>query len=329
MTVFRAGTEWDTFIGALPGATVETNSSFYDSNFSRVALEFASSTTDPFYVLAENLGDIPEVWVHFRNGASALENYASTILVIYNSAGQGVLRLRSNTVSTGWQLEYWSGSAWTLIGSAFTGSKISAPIDIRCKVDNTVGAFEFWVSGTMVASLTGDTDFFSGSACDDVRIGGYRQFTPSTASEFIVADQSTVGMRVATLVPNANGANTAWTGAFGDVDESNINDGDFISSATATQIETFGLTNLSVAAAALTPVAVVASFRGRNAASGPQNIDPTVRTGGTDYFGASVAGLTTTFQSGYQNVWMTNPGTGLDWTPSEIDALEAGVRSAT
>lgn len=329
MTILKAGNEWDTFIGPLPGVTVETGSGEFDSNFSRVACELGSNTANPPYQLVDGLGNLPEIWVHMRCGTGNHQSFAAKIMQIYNSANVGILRLTATDPSAGWRFEYWNGSVWTMIGAAYTGAFQSVPHDFRCKIDNTVGAFEWWINGVLERSFTGDTDLIASAGCDDVRIGGFTEFVPSNWTEFIVADVSTLGMRVATLVANGNGANTAWTGGYTDIDENNINDADFISSATATQVETFTLSDLSTAAAALTPVAVVNSFRARNGASGPQNIDPALRTGGTNYFGSSVPGLSTSFSSGYFNVWQINPNTGLDWTVSDINGLELGARSAT
>lgn len=326
--IFWAGTEAEsldvtTISGTIFTSTSNTN---YDSDFSRAAVNI-SATSRANKVGA---GDVPEGWFHTRWGAAATGGIANgrSIIEFRNSSGQGVLRLWS--VTGGYQFQYWNGSTWVTIGSTMAITTVNGRTwDLQCLVDNTVGRFAVYVDGVMQYELTGDTDLFSGSAVDYIMLTSWGATNERFQSEMIFADGSTLGMRLATLVPNGNGANTAWTGTYADVDEADPNDADFISSATATQIETFTLSDLSANAAALTPVAVINSARARNGSTGPQNIDLVVRTASTDYFSASVAGLNTSFASGYQNVWMTNPNTASPWSVSDINGLEIGDRSAT
>lgn len=326
MTVYWAGTENEAFDA---GVLDYTTGGGFDSNFSRAALELGSTVVRCNKV---NLPNLMTSWFHYRwGGASTGAETNTRTLVLFSQAdGVGILRLQQTGTAPNKFFQYWDGAAWQNIGAALTiTTGDGRQIDIKCVIDGAVGDFSLWVDGVLERSLTGDTDFFSSTGAAYVSIQGWGNSNQREVSECIIADQNTLSMRLCTLVPNGNGANTAWTGAFGDVDEAEINDADFISSGTAAQVETFTLTNLSAAALALTPVAVIGSFRARNAVTGPQNIDPAVRTGGANFFGSSVAGLNTSFTNGYQNVWGVNPDTGVAWTTTEIDALEAGVRSAT
>jgi len=60
-------------------------------------------------------------------------------------------------------------------------------------------------------------------------------------------------------------------------------------------------------------------------AAGPENIYLTVVIAGTEYLGAEQA-LTGSYAQ-YTEDWTQNPATGENWTWSDIDAFEAGVRS--
>ncbi len=332
MAILWGGTEQEAF-DALPGNLgVQTGSTDYDNQFSRLGLDIIGEQRCNKVAF----GDLASIWWHSRNGQSNTGGTATRAFVtVYNSSGVGVLRCTMNGSSGGnglARLQYWNGSAWTNIG----GSTFNVPIgingttlDMECTVDGTSGRFAFYVNGVQMVELTGDTDFFSGSAADYVTMQSWGSTNPRYWSESIIADVSTLGMRLATIVPNANGTHTTWTGTFADVDETTVTDSDFIAGAANTDRESFGMTNLSSAAAALTPVAVINSARARIGATGPQNLQLSVRTGGTDYDSPSVPGLTTSFTSGYQYVWDDNPNTMAAWTASEIDGLEIGDEALT
>jgi hypothetical protein len=325
--VYWAGTEAEAFDTTTGLVATNTTSSNYDTDYSRSAI-------DAFGGVRCNkvgCGSVAEAWFHTRWGAANTGGVANnrSIIEFRNSSGQGVLRLLSLSTPT-FSLQYWNGSSWVTIGSTMTVTLGATRVwDIQCRIDNTTGSFAAYVDGVLQVSLTGDTDVFTGSAIEYVFIQSWGATNERLQSECILADSSTLGLRLATLVPNGNGANTAWTGTFADVDESNVNDADFLSSATANQVETMTLTDLTTNAALLTPVAVINSARARNGASGPQNIQLAFRTASTDYFSSNLSGLNTTFTSGYQQIRHTNPNTSAPWTVSEINGLEIGDKSIT
>lgn len=331
MTILWAGTEPEAF-ETLCG--VSTSTAEYDSNFSRCALNLGQNAAGTTVLCGVVLGGLTEAWFHTRMGSNVLNaDLANQAFIEFRtSSAQGILRVICTGVINTFKLQYWSGAAWVDIGTSFTATVSTSPTwDVQCKIDNVNGRFVCYVDGTIVASLIGDTDFFS-PTIDKVRLGTWSEFNAKYVSECIISNTSTVGMRLATNYVTGAGTTTGWTsGTFADVDETTVNDADFISSGTANQVDTFALQDLSATAAALIPVAVVGSARARNAPAGPQNLQLAVRTGGTDYFSPTVTSpaINTSFQNGFQNIWNVNPNTGVAWTASEINALEAGAKSIT
>lgn len=311
---------------------VTTGSGDYDNQFSRIAVD----------VIGEQrcnkvaFGDLPSIWWHGQHGGSNTGGTATRAFVtVYNSSNVGVLRCTVNGSSGGnalGRLQYWNGSAWTNIGASTFNIPIgvnNTRMDMECTVDGSAGRFAFYVDGVQMVELTGDTDFFSGAAADYVTMQSWGSTNPRYWSETLIMDGSTLGCRVATLVPTGAGNYTAWTGTFADVDETSVTDSDFIAGAANGDRENFTLSNLSASAAALVPLAVINSARARIGATGPQNLQLTIRTGGNDFDSSNIPGLTTSFTSGYQNVWNDNPNTAAAWTTSEIDALEIGDEAVT
>lgn len=328
MAILWAGSEPEDFAG---GGTISvyTTSSDRDPDYARAGVAISGS---PTRCNKAAFGNIPEAWFHYRWGANATggEGSARSLVTFYNSSGQGVLRLQQLAqAAPNKNLEYWNGSSWVAInGSPLTITTSNSPtIDIQCKIDNSNGRFALYIEGELVVELTGDTDLFSGSAVDYVRIENWGSTNSRRCSECIISTTSTLSMRLATLAATGNGANTAWTGDYTAIDETTLSDSDLISSGTNDQIETFTFGNLSAPASALGVLAVVNSMRARNAASGPQNVQSAIRISSTNYFSSDIPGLTTTFQNGFQVVHELNPATAAAWTPAEVDALEMGVRS--
>lgn len=326
------GTESDAFDASTGVLGVFTGTNDHDTNFSRMAL----TITGEQRCNKVAFGDLPSIWWHTRWGSNNTGGVATRAFVtVYNSSDVGVLRCTTNSQSGGFalcRLQYWDGSAWQNIGGSTFNAAVGVngtTFDMECTVDGSAGRFAMYVDGVLQVELTGDTDFYSGSAADYVTMESWGSTNPRYFSESFVCDGSTLGMRLATLVPNGDGAYTAWTGTFADVDETTVNDADFVSGAANGDRENFTLTNLSTAAAALAPVAVINSARARIGATGPQNLQLTIRTGGNDYDSGNIAGLTTSFANGYQNIWNTNPDTAAAWTTSEIDALEIGDEAIT
>jgi len=331
MTILWAGTERDAFIVPAGAAAPPTSTAggTFDANFSRAGLNQNTSNSVRFRACTL-FGDILEAWVHFRTYFQDT-NWASgaTPWQVNNAAGTGLIRFQTTSLSQ-WQFQYWNGSAWTQIGSTRTRPAGTHTFDVHILVADSGGEFLVNMDGSPYAnwSLTGDTLRYTGAAIDQVVWGNYATtgVTDFVVTECAVADVSTLGIRVATLPPTGNGTYTAWTGTYADVDESGIDDANFISTTTADQLESFTLQDLSVTAAGYDPVAVCISSRGRIGATGPTNYQHLLITDSTDFLSANVD-PTTTFNSVEQTVYNQNPDTMADWTVSEINALEAGVKS--
>ncbi len=190
--------------------------------------------------------------------------------------------------------------------------------------------FEWFINGVSVVRFDGDTTPFSNTNIDRIEfMNGELTNDGATYSEVIVTkEEDTRGMRVVTLPPEADGGtNTAWTGDVTDIDETALDDGDLISSNTTGQIEQFGFSGFTMPTDGWDVAAVVVGFRGQDDAAGVQQVRASVRTGGSDFNGATQA-MPATFE-GFYEVFEDNPDTGQPWTAAEVDALEYGVESIT
>jgi hypothetical protein len=148
-------------------------------------------------------------------------------------------------------------------------------------------------------------------------------------SEYIHADEPTVGFRVAQLTVDGAGTTNEWTGAYTDVNASgDPDDSTFIESDAADEVQQFTLSDLSATAQGDTIEKLTITARALETDEAPNNLQIGVRTNSTDYFSANIGVLTGTFVD-YEYELTTNPDTTSPWTPAEINSLELAVKSTT
>jgi hypothetical protein len=134
-----------------------------------------------------------------------------------------------------------------------------------------------------------------------------------------------------TLRPNAAGDNTEWVASAGSnyqcVDEDPISTSDYVST-TGLSGNPKDLYNLGTAAIGnnIYFVALFATFAEFGAGSNAMSL--IIKTGGTETKTENISFDGTTYKE-YYDVWALNPVTGLPWTQSDIDSLQAGFRSET
>ncbi len=225
-------------------------------------------------------------------------------------------------------MQYWSGSAWTNIGSAVsvTTNGIRQRYDIYITGGGTgSGTAELYISGTLRAN--GTADFTAVTNLIKFRGYGLNTVAEARSCNLIVADEPTIGMKLMTIYASGAGSDSAWSsGTWASVDEVATSDVDFISSASANQVHTFAGTAIS-AFTGYTVRAVAVTARAKRDATGPQNLQLVVRVSGTNYFSSTKA-LTVGYGAIF-NVWETSPATSVAWTVAEMSGLQFGVKSIT
>jgi hypothetical protein len=191
-------------------------------------------------------------------------------------------------------------------------------MDLYLDTNTATGTATLFMGGTQVK--TAAADFSSVAAIDEVRSNfGYH------ISMMVIADEPTNGWRLLTRYPNGAGAATAWTGGFGDVDETINDDADFCNSSTNGQVEQFTQTGPAMTGYTVRAVGVYA--RAKRGASGPANLQIGLRVSGTDYFSSNKA-LTVGYGA-YGEIWETNPATGVAWVNTAIDAIQPSIQAVT
>ena len=329
MTVYFAGGERDSLIHTGQTSGIESGtSSRRDTTHSRIALrpiETARLTCNFTSKLATG-------WFHARVVADFTESSLSDLAwILLQDVSAGVTGVQLDSDNGDMNLERWNGSGFTELGrlrisNDFSGGGV---IDIHWNIADSGGFYRLYLNGNLVTQFEGDTLFGAMTGFDRAILGPQGSFFNSQQtiyySEVIVADEETIGWHLSTIFPSGDGNSTTWTGTFLDVDESSLNDGDFVSSALDDELEQFTCSNLPTS---LDVKAFVITTRSRNVAVGPQNVQVSLRTNSIDFTSANLS-ISTSFTNGGPIIYDLNPDTSAAWTLAEIDAIEIGVISRT
>lgn len=273
-----------------------------------------------------------DFWLGFafyRSSATTL-TYSIAEFGVWGGNKSFAIRLNSNTPT----LEWWNGSAWTVISTAPTrlNSKLYGPgkhrFDVHMNVHATTGFIRVYLHGKLILSYSGDTAKNSVTTVDKVAFPSNSSFT--YYGEVLVATRKTIGLRINTVsVTGAGGVSGFTTGSYADVDEEggalSAIDTDYMQSDTADQIHVVALDNLGQTNWGVR--AVVVNARCWYTGAAPQKANVVVRMASTNYHGTDKT--IGTAGEGIQDVWETNPNTSAAWTSADITNLEVGVRSRT
>ncbi|AMO44113.1 hypothetical protein vBRpoSV10_54 [Ruegeria phage vB_RpoS-V10] len=263
-----------------------------------------------------------DMWLHFRQyftvgmvGGSA----DGEVLSIYAAGGNKIATI--DLLDGTWiPIVY---GATTVTGAAMAMGAGVLTLDIHLEVSTNI-TLTFYVGGVLMTTATAAV----GAAGPASRIVWSNEDTSSGFentyySEFIVTDgESTIGWRLATLAPDADGTHTAWVGDYAAL--TTAQDGSTISAATAGLRESWNLGPYNGPVMASGVRAVVSKLFAQKGQTGPQHIVPFTRIGGVDY---DLSAITPTPLAPIMGIWDNDPSTGVTWNTAALAAIEMGVKS--
>lgn len=208
-------------------------------------------------------------------------------------------------------------------------------IEAKLLVGNS-GTYDIKVNGTSVLSGAGDTQNAATAA-----IGGlsmipgasngiddlYLLDTTGTALNDFIGDCKVECLTAQT----GNGSNVGLTCSTGTdhgalVDELPANDDtDYNSGTTIGVKDTYNFTNVATTGVIK---AVQVSARAKKTDSATKELALVTRIGSTDYDGTTQA-VASTLYSQYQQIWTKRPSDSADWTISDVNAAEFGLKVVT
>lgn len=333
MAILAAAQEPETYSVVASSVSVNTTTTFFDSTYVRECQECVR--VDTF----SNVGGVGEIaipsatgdlWFHanlYVGSGGLAADTSNNGLIRFLSGTTSNFRLRMTDTTTGDAAAEYStdGTTWTSLGTLQLTMNAVKSLDIHFKRGSS-GACEIYQDGVLKLSVTGTYSTVS-ATFNKVRFGA-ASYNGGSAywSEMIASDGNTVGMRLNSLAFTGAGANASWTGAYTDVNETNVNTGTALTTNATGAKQTMAVADMVSLPAGYSIAAVVVSASAALAASSvPTDVAFMMRSGGTDY---NVGQMSLTAGAGAkltQKIQTSDPATSAAWTTSGVNALEVGV----
>jgi len=322
--------DWPTKVEEAPGNIAQSLAGNFNASNARCSIQMPLAGAEFGNRIVSPLFSSNEFWVSFSVqfmfiGGAPLKFFKLSgggtrrIALAQSASGSGLLRFFT-----------WNGSSWDTIQTAGANSVTAVLVryDIYVKLGNP-GIFRVYKDGLAIMAETPNLSFGGLANLDTLELctGFASGGVVTHYSETIIATWNTIGSKLVTRIPDANGTYLAWPGAaFGNLDEVTAGS-DYMTSPTANQRASFLLTDFP----ALSAGTVVDNVRVVVAASkdggGPSQLNKFVRIGSVDYDQSDRA--LTIGQAGVATDFALSPATSLPWTIAELNAAEFGVRSRT
>ncbi len=326
MTIYFAGTSIADFLVA-DSPALETGAGNKDSYVSE-GFSIGSSADGGCYIDFDTA--INDFWISAYLIQTSGTGTPASGLALYNKAYSTTNKLFHISADSGSnipKLYYWNGSSSVNFDSG-TSIVSLCRWDIHVVISDSGGVFELYRNGELDADFTsvgGDTKLTTATAIDRIKFNCVGVGTTRWSS-IIIADSDTRGMRLVQRLPTGAGNDTAWTGAYTDIDETGYSDSDVLTSASPNDIELFTFADLPTEFNASPIAAVVLSGRMQASNVSPTGIDGVARVNGTNYSEVTERAVPLSFGPA-QVIFPVNPETLAEWTATDVNAAEFGVRS--
>lgn len=270
--------------------------------------------------------------------SESMTGTSGTLIFYGDGGGTAHITLQHNQ-STG-HLEVYRGSTLIGTGMAVIPRNSWCYIEISVTISDTVGEIHVRLNGAASDEITfvGDTkNGGTATTIDMIRFsggwsGGVGSFR--IADLYVLNDTGTTNndflgdVAVRTLSPNGNGTYSQLVGSDSDsvdnyqlVDEHPYATTDYVGSASTGDKDSYLLEDLPVGVTNVYAVQVAGKMLKSDASLGQARY--IVRSGGIDYPGTTQALSTSAI--GYYELYETDPATSIQWTPTGVNDLEAGM----
>jgi hypothetical protein len=288
-----------------------------------------SGSPDVLWTLPAPLSEFYGALAVNRTGS----NTGSVIVLAFRDGASNQIEMRMAGGVDGSTLQFTrNGVALGNVASVFPLG-VWVWLSVRIVISNTAGIIEVRNGvGDVLLNLTGLNT--QATANPHVNAVGFLEGSIKAIDDVFLMDTSGATFNghlteraIRTLFPAADGTTLDWTanGASARWDcvneQTPDDDTTYLSSGTVGQVNLSALSDMATAETGIE--AVIVQHRSRKDDVGARSVRGLLRTGGTNYNGATVA-----LASGYVNVadkWELNPTTSSPFTRTEVDALEAGV----
>lgn len=271
-------------------------------------------------------------WLHKFDGTdgwysfSFIEDSIGKVVLIWQSAPSSEFYLKVNSVDQ----KYSNGA------HSFLSNNEPIWVELYFKAGTSTGQAKLWLNGELLIDFTGNVGTANGVNKLEFGTSG-AQYPHAYHDHIVIDDANRIGhSKITGLFPAGIGSSAQFTPTpspnWECVNESATTpswaanlENDYNEVNSVDQKDLFATQDLPAEATGVKCV----SLRTRvfkNGAPTPTNITPLIKTGGTEYSGDNLAGAA--IPNHGNKIWDTNPNTTNPWTPTEVNDLEIGYKSA-
>ena len=327
MTILKVANrahDFDEFNGFVEFTTVNTFDNAYVKNSVASPINEIDTVTHASLIVS---GVTTDYWLHFRGYPVDVGSDGSSgqsWLQFFNSSGVLVADLiKDGNVSNNSKIRVYGTSTVTSTLTVNFVVNTAIFLDFHITVSGLTTTVNVYVNGAFAFATTNTNNGSRGIPVKaQMRSAnvGYSTMNKMFFSEFIVANSSTVGMRLDEQEPSTLGTYQDMTGVVG-----NLNNADPKLGILATGVGQRTSWNPETYTGSGNIAAVVSSIRAHRKSGSPSKLAHFLRISGVNYDGSdvSIADYTQT-----QNIWSVNPATGLPWVTADMSGIEFGFKSA-
>ncbi len=210
-------------------------------------------------------------------------------------------------------------------------------LEVHFKIGTSNGQFELKTDGVLSVSFTGNTDPTSQGLVNNLM---FKNFGGSYSDLDDLALNDPTGTedngwcgdgRVIALNPDGNGDTIQWTASSGSnyqcVDEGLPGNGDtdYVYTEYTNRVDLYTLQNPSIPSESIIRRVWVTAVA-RKTTSDPATLALGIKTNNAEYWG-SAQDLLTSYKVFHSQEYTKNPNTNNEWTLSDINNLQAGIKS--
>jgi hypothetical protein len=329
MAIYFTGHE----LGALSGGSAtpfSTHSSYRDANYSRVARQASGSTSVLEANFQEFGADGSAKWVQFGTANLATSTVGNSVNTRWvqglNSAGEQTFALGGPLGGSSPGTLQIYGRDHTLLGSSLS-TDVNTFAIYTVEVADVDGdtRITLWSTNSTTGVSTQIAQFTESGASRGlakVRFAATRTTSSTTGyfSEVVIADEPTLGWRVRTLAPAADGHYTDWSNGFAAVDEATP-DTLYAEATAAGQKVTYNFGGVG----AILGTNVIKAVAMTGLLASDTGLKRIVRQGGVDSI-ATLSGVPSALGQ-HVTVLQNNPVTGQPWGTTDLSTVEFGYET--
>lgn len=316
-------------VGMYPQYTTATAN--FNSSFARCGILSRANESMPVIDIGSNKTDF---WLHFdlyivNNIATAGAGF-----VEFWSEGQTLqLGMVENTMGMVFSIrESTDGSTFAAAyaGTFTVAIAVVKTIDIRVKLDASVGEILVYVDESLVFTYTGNTLTNGDNAVRYIlfRGGGTGN---RYISQAIVADTSTLGWKVQSLAPVTGAQDfSAWSGTYADIDDITSSGIDSVYTDTADSVASFPIQDVASAASSAGMIIQAVQVAGRFLAetgAAVENVEVGFSLASTFWGSPTKSVGADNGEILVSHIFQSNPSNSSGWTYSDVDNAQMALKA--